>query len=150
MLEIGDSWYGRRSPRTPGVYAIILLALLLALPIAAIVMGQLHGNDACVGGNGMINVSYQMSLYIYGGVVIALVGLELLVDLTGILGGVLWQLKYLTNVFLFAWTIVEAIIFFDTVNGHCTSSDSIWQFGLALFILQVLSLGIRWKQITLE
>lgn len=129
-------------------FAIIACLATYALSIAAIVVSLEEADDACLQHYSGISFGYPTWLYVYGVTSIALTTVFILVVTTGAFSESLSSpvaisilcpgvsVVVLGGLFEFAWFIVGAVLFFKEVAPDCPSGHLLYDFGLALFIIQ--------------
>jgi hypothetical protein len=131
----------------------ILAALGSALGIAALIVWDKNQHNDCVGKTDLISFPYLTWLLVFGIVVVAINGLTiLLLCIYGCVANeksddaglpflyVLIALTGLASFFQLAWFVVGSILYFKEIHDHCPTGESLRDFGLALFILQCISL----------
>ena len=122
----------------------ILIMLVLTVFIIAVVYSYKYENDTCVTKYGNISFNYIywlrvqgfMSIFqiIFSSIFIVLLDNEQ--ELQMIFSSCM-NILFIT--FDFSWFIVGSVLYFNEVESSCNSSSDIYKFGMALFILQLVS-----------
>ena len=129
------------------IFLGILLLIGFAVPISALVISATSAHAECVGQYGRINVSYGTWLLVYGISCIILLSFMLFTlcllvrnraeaSNRSICHGIC--LILFQGVFQLAWFVVGAVLYFNVVAPDCSSSSTVYAFGLALFVLQCI------------
>jgi hypothetical protein len=131
-----------------GCLMIFLAACLCSLAITAIIVAN-RDDDRCIGSYAGIDLSYETWLMVYGIVTLVSVGIAGALGTLALAGAVVGEkiTAYLTGcsaivlfalwlIWQFCWYVVGSILYFQTVYSNCQAGTTIYQFGLALFIIQ--------------
>jgi hypothetical protein len=127
------------------ILIFIYFAAVLTLAIFSIIISNLNNNTFCIGSYNNIVFNYTTWLQIYGWTEIGIIAtinflLYLMIfhkiNCSYYLIIIIFTLGYL---FQFAWYIIGSVLFFETIQPYCQNANkSLWQFSLALFIIQTI------------
>jgi len=136
-----------------GCTILVVVAASFGLAIGEIVVANKFGDDVCVGNYHGISFSYKTWLLVSGWVNIAtfcalaaLGGCYLVAASAqgtvaqGAIGAAGACLMWLFGMYSLAWYIVGAVLFFKEIEPSCQSGKPLYDFGLALFILQTIGI----------
>jgi hypothetical protein len=131
----------------------LILAIQLGLSIASIILNDKYDADqaTCMGNYGGILFGYQKWLLIFGwtgiGIVSAIV-LGLLCscaqEIRESMEGLVNSIAGLGYLFQVAWYVVGSILYFKTIHHDCPSGDVIRDYGLSVFIIETVVIGLLW------
>ena len=124
-----------------------LVGIELTLGVASIIIAEQYGSVSCIGTYSGISFTYGTWLIISGITQIFMVlatilfGGWYLVTKDDVFSVLLVFTVIIGRAFAFSWYICGAILFFQTIDNESCVSDSapLYQFGLALFILQTIA-----------
>ena len=145
------------------VVLTITLGTRLVLGILSFYVAATYGNDQCMVKYAGIDLDYGQWLSICGiweivEVTLALViigmiriGIACESEMCALIMSLILQsFLILCSLFQFAWFVVGSIVYFTEVMPHCAAASSIFQFGLAFFIVRLVlivsSLGANRSQ----
>jgi hypothetical protein len=124
---------------------LIFVGLLLSLAISALAIGSNFKNDQCIGTYASISFKYDTWLLTYGITNTIMISLLLLCGMCYMctesdaykLFAIFIYGIFCT--FHFAWYVVGAVLYFNTVSNSCQAGKPLHDFGLALFIIDTIS-----------
>jgi hypothetical protein len=125
----------------------IVIGLELALAIPAVVIAEQHEHESCIGSYSGISFPYGIWLKVFGwtqiGAVLATIvfgALSIVCEMEAASAMIILT-NVLSGFFHFCWFIVGAVLYFKEVSPNCPSGTPLYDFGLALFIIQCIAWG---------
>jgi len=136
------------------ILTLVLMAIGSSLGIASLVIWDQNRTNPCIVDSDLINFGYLtwlrwtgITILIVNGVsafVLCIFAYAMSMDNHSGLGAICYACLALSNVisglFQLAWYVVGAILLFDGVYNNCPHGLPLAQFGLALFIIQSISI----------